>query len=287
MIYLGLSGGMDSVALFMDKVLNNITFKCIHVNHNQSEYDILSQAYCENLCRLWKVELITSQVYATNETNARELRYKEYMKYVSNDDVLLLGHHIDDSVETTLLNILNGTSVFGARGIDSSSTYGDMKMERPFIKGGMSKQNIKKYLIDLNVEWIEDNTNLDLSIKRNYIRHVVVPCLNKLFPNSINKILQFGEQCRKQSKLNDRLAEFSHKIIYSELSGNFYISGYNELSVEEQENWFFWFCRGKKLYLANRHFKEFQNFINNEKYTELKLGNSYFKKDVFVFRLED
>lgn len=273
---LGLSGGMDSVALFMEKIQNSEPFRCIHVNHNQSEYDILSQAYCENLCREWKVDMIISQVYATNETNARELRYAEYQKYISSDDVLLLGHHVDDSVETTLLNILNGTSIFGARGIDSSSSYGNMRIERPFIKGGMSKENIKKYLINLGVDWIEDKTNLDMSIKRNYIRHLILPSLSKMFPEAIKKILQFGEQCRKQSVLNDKLAEYANKKLYC--ADMYHIDSYNELSNEEQENWFFWFCRSRKVYLTGRHFKEFQNFIFNENYTEIKLDSLVFCK---------
>ena len=284
MIYLGLSGGMDSVALFMEYVTTKTDFKCIHVNHNQSTYDVLSQSFCENLCRLHCIELYISNVYATNETNARELRYKEYLRYVSNDDVLVLGHHIDDSVETSLLNILNGTSVFGARGIDEVSKYRGMTVNRPFITSKKTKKDIKDYLHSINVEYVDDKTNLDLNIKRNYLRHIVIPCLNKLFPNSVSKLLGFGNQCRKQSSLNESLARYSQDTFKA--GDKFTISLFNDLPENEKENWFFIFCRDRQVYLASRHYTEFLNFVTNDNYKRVVLGDIVFIRDEFYFEVE-
>ena len=279
MKYLGLSGGMDSVAQFHKLLEQNFKFVCIHINHNQNQYDIISQAFCENLCRKYSVKLIISNVYATNETNARDLRYAEFLKFVTPNDVLLLGHHLDDSVETTILNIFNGTSVFGARGIGDISVYKNMNISRPFITNGIKKEDLKSYLKSRNQDWIEDMTNYDTNIKRNFIRHVLLPSLSKIFPNAVNKIAEFGISCKKQSLLNDKLAQYTHSLVSNPCNTSLLIADkVITLDEMELENWFFWFARTNKLFLTARHFTEFNKFIKSSNYKSVEINNIKFLK---------
>ncbi len=254
MKYLGLSGGADSVFLFHQLKSG---FTAIHINHNQNQYDILSQAFVEELCKSRQIPLIIVNVYASNETNARELRYNEFLKIVQ-DNQLYLGHHLEDSVETTLLNIFNGSSLLGARGIDSYSNYKGMSIYRPNIEAKLSKEFIKKELVKNGHEWVEDNSNYDIKIKRNFIRHVVLPHINKMFPNAINKINDFAKHCQIQSELNRKLAH------YTNLNMKMCID--NMLTKDEYElsNWFFYRTQLKGVYLTKRHFNEFNNFIKSK-----------------------
>lgn len=282
---LALSGGMDSVYVFHQLLADKVEFKCIHVNHNMNVYDDMSQAFVENLCDIHKKELTVLKVYSTNETNAREMRYESISKHLNQNDVLYVGHHLEDSVETTLINIFNGTSLFGARGIDSNSSYKGINIFRPLIENKISKKDIRKYLVDNDIDWVEDNTNYDTSIKRNYIRHILLPQLKKAFNDPIEKISSFAEFCRIQSNLNSLLADYTDE--YLKENGEYSIKNVKCLGDDELSNWFFCINRKNKLYLKKSHYAEFVKQLNGSgKLVELNDLHIFIDRANDIFKLE-
>ena len=108
----------------------------------------------------------------TSESKAREARY-EFLHKVREAvaaDAILTAHHQDDAIETAVHNLLRGT---GRKGL--SSLKHTRYVKRPLLE--VSKSELKSYAEDQGLKWREDSTNQDLTYRRNYIRHKILPKL--------------------------------------------------------------------------------------------------------------
>jgi tRNA(Ile)-lysidine synthase len=109
---------------------------------------------------------------------ARNLRYqwfgevREREKY----DFVATAHHVNDSIETVLLNLTRGTGLAGLHGI----AIKNQNLVRPLLFA--SKQEIWDYAAENQLAFREDSSNSSTHYKRNLIRHEVVPVLKQLNP---------------------------------------------------------------------------------------------------------
>ena len=124
-----ISGGADSVALL--RVLVSLGYSCraVHCNfHLRDEESNRDEAFVRQLCRQLDVPLdvlhFDTAFYAATrrisiEMAAREQRYEafEQLRVRHGLDVIAVGHHAEDSVETILLNLIRGTGIDGLTGI--------------------------------------------------------------------------------------------------------------------------------------------------------------------------
>jgi tRNA(Ile)-lysidine synthase len=110
---------------------------------------------------------------------ARDLRYAWFEEVVNAEvyDFLATAHHLNDSLETILLNLTKGTSVQGLSGIPLKNG----KIIRPMLFA--SHDMIKEYADVHQVKWREDLSNATDDYQRNFIRHQVVPKLKELNPS--------------------------------------------------------------------------------------------------------
>ena len=90
--------------------------------------------------------------------------------------MIALGHTEDDVVETLLMRLLQGCGVEGLRGIP----FRRGPFVRPLLR--CTRAQVIDYLASQRQSWREDLTNLDTSIPRNRIRHLLVPVLRESFP---------------------------------------------------------------------------------------------------------
>lgn len=193
-VLLTVSGGKDSVAMFNlfcganwgDSRLN---FAVAHCNFQlrgiDSENDKL---FVERLCQEKNIEFHTktfdTKAYAKKnkisiEMAARTLRYEwfESLRQELSFDYIATAHHLNDSIETVLLNLTKGTGISGLKGISAKKEH----IIRPMLFA--SRQDIDAYVAEKNLSWREDSSNASNNYQRNLIRNQVVPLLKKINPN--------------------------------------------------------------------------------------------------------
>lgn len=266
---LGFSGGADSVYLFHHFIATKQEFRCFHVNHKMNIHDDEAEKFCRDLCMAHKIGIKVFDVVKPlkNETEAREARYQAFKEDVKPNECLVLAHHIDDSVETMLMNLCKGTSLNGMSGIPARSRVYDMYVYRPLIEMGLTKETLKKSLTYDGMSWYEDPTNSSNDILRNKLRNIIIPQLVEMFPNCVEKIAEFGDDC-----------SFAVPIVEQEVRNKIG----NKLSVHQKYNntahqrfWFFNWVRSHNIMCSKRHYREFVAFIVNDNYKAMCLPNGY------------
>ena len=105
-------------------------------------------------------------------------RYAAFRKIPVN--VVALAHNLDDQAETVLMNLLRGAGLRGASGMARESRFEGKKLLRPLLD--TSRNEIEAYARRHGLEWIEDESNADESLTRNFIRRRVGPLLEERYP---------------------------------------------------------------------------------------------------------
>ena len=190
-----LSGGADSVAMLLILKELGYEIEAVHCNFLlRGEEADRDEQFCVYLCRQNAVKLhrihFDTRTYAelhkqSIEMAARELRYT-YFNQLKEDigaDVICVGHHQDDSVETVLLNLIRGTGLTGLTGIRPRRD----DIVRPMLC--LTRHEITNYLAEHNQPFVTDSTNLQAEeATRNRIRLEVLPLLKKINPAASNNI---------------------------------------------------------------------------------------------------
>jgi tRNA(Ile)-lysidine synthase len=126
----------------------------------------------------------------------------------------VLGHHLDDQVETVLFRMLRGTGLKGLSGMDQMSTFGDKIVLRPLFT--LAKSDILKRLNDRGIKFITDNSNEDNAYSRNYIRNSIIPKMLERWPAGSKNIARMAQLARQQSNLLIHLLEDNLKAVSDE-----------------------------------------------------------------------
>ncbi len=201
------SGGRDSICLL--HYLNSIKaeLECdvvaINVDHGirqTSAFDteFVMQFCRENHIRAYKFKgealKVAKEEKLSIEQAARKVRYGIFETVIQKGlvDKIALAHHLNDQAETVLLNIIRGAGLSGARGMDAVR---DGKYIRPFLN--IPRERIMEYLDENTLNYVEDETNQDITYSRNYIRNIVMPALRKNFKGVDKSIVNFAKICAK------------------------------------------------------------------------------------------
>ena len=194
-IYLAISGGVDSVVLFHLLKQSDIQFTALHCNFQLRGADSEKDArFVEQLCKDNGVEYLikcfeTKRIQEEQgkgiQEIARDLRYNWFNTVLKpKGGVLLTAHHTNDSIETTLFNFVRGTDLKGLCGIQNikSKTY------RPLLP--FTKDEIKQFAKDNQIQFREDISNSKNDYSRNQIRNKVIPEFKEVFPNLETRVQQ-------------------------------------------------------------------------------------------------
>ena len=222
-ILAGVSGGSDSVALFLIlyaiKERLGVKLSVVHVEHGiRGEESLRDASFTEKLCQSYRVPCHVIHVdvpsYAektgmSEEEAARVLRYRalrqvksEYEK-AGEETFIAVAHHISDNAETILLQMIRGTGLKGMEGLKARN--GDII--RPLLC--LEKDEILSYLREKKISYCEDSTNHDLNIQRNRLRHDILPVLRELNPKALSHIKAAGDRIREaDSYIEKKASEF-------------------------------------------------------------------------------
>ena len=209
-IVIALSGGIDSVVLL--HFLNSHypgNIRAVHINHNLSKHSKDWSLFCKELCHKQDIEFksidINIKTSSNIEENARKKRYNSLKSELSKNEVLCTAHHQEDQSETFLLQLFRGSGVAGLASMPKMKSFADAFLYRPFLN--ISKQLIVDYATKYNLDWVEDDSNINLNFKRNLLRLEFIPKLESGFEGVIKNISRSAYHQSEALKLINDLAE--------------------------------------------------------------------------------
>lgn len=185
-LVVGFSGGADSTALLT--VLHELGFRirAVHLNHGLREGDAdVDQAWCQKFCVQWEIPFQVAHLQILDqairkkgiEAAAREARLAFWQNHLTTNEMLVLGHHADDAIESFFLRLLRGSGTTGLAGMRVFRRLGMLPVLRPLLS--VNRHEIEVYLRSKHVEtWCEDKTNRDEEYLRNALRSRLVPFLD-------------------------------------------------------------------------------------------------------------
>lgn len=207
-IAVGLSGGVDSVVLLHQ--LKDRGVSAIHVHHGLSPNADAWASFCRSLCKKLDIPFKVKQVKVRRagqglEAAAREARYEAFR--AADADVIALAHNLDDQAETVLMNLLRGAGARGASGMAERTRSGGKVFLRPLL--GTTRKEILAYAHRHELEWIEDESNADQALTRNFIRRSVGPLLEAKFPRWKESIARAARHiAKKEAGREEMLRKF-------------------------------------------------------------------------------
>ncbi|WP_299586239.1 tRNA lysidine(34) synthetase TilS [uncultured Microbulbifer sp.] len=208
-LWVGFSGGLDSTVLLHLLALSGIPVRVVHVHHGLSNNADRWLCHCEAFARELQVPFMAVRVLVDRgdggvEQGARRARYKAFDSVMSSGDQILLGHHGDDQAETFLQRLMRGAGVLGLAGMSESRDLGEGKsLLRPLLSAGRS--DLEAWAVAHGLSWIEDESNTDESLERNYLRRRVMPLLSARWP-ARQSIQRAADNLREASQLLEELA---------------------------------------------------------------------------------
>lgn len=167
------SGGVDSLAA-LHFLSRNHNVTALHINHaegNSDESESLVTSYCEANA----ISLVVKRINITRPASyslEEFWRNERYELFHSIKHPVVTAHTLDDCVETWLWSSLHG--------IGKIIPYANRNVIRPFRL--TDKRQFVSWASRNGVPWVEDSSNVDLSLTRNYIRNVMMPHVLRVNP---------------------------------------------------------------------------------------------------------
>lgn len=209
-VLVAVSGGADSLALLhcLHHLQPSLQYK-LHVatlEHGiRGAESIADMRFVVQTAQDWGLPVSSEQVdtpaYAQRhhlglEAAARTLRYQFLARqaYQNHCTHIALAHHQDDQAETILMNIIRGTGLSGLGGMTLAAplnNHPDLMLIRPLLT--VSRADIEAYCHAHQLHARYDSTNADTTLRRNYIRQIIMPQLRSLNPQITQALVQLGE----------------------------------------------------------------------------------------------
>ncbi|AOG21956.1 tRNA lysidine(34) synthetase TilS [Acidovorax sp. RAC01] len=190
---IGLSGGADSTALAVACARRwPGQIQAIHVHHGLQPAADGFARHCEALCSTLGVALTVCRVNATAapgqspEDAARKARYEAFdtVALAANGSFAIksiaLAQHADDQAETLLLALSRGAGVAGLAAMPARWERGGVAWHRPLLQ--VPGADVRRWLLEQGIAWVEDPTNSDTRFTRNRIRAQLLPAVEAVFP---------------------------------------------------------------------------------------------------------
>lgn len=208
-----LSGGVDSTALL--SALARATrppasLRALHVDHGLRPASQQWAMECRRLARRLGVPLkvLTTKVVRTPgeslEARAREARYRLLANELRPAEILLTAQHCDDQLETVLLQLLRGSGLPGLAGMPALVPFASGWLARPLLS--RSRAELEGWARSEGLGWVEDDSNLDESLDRNYLRQRILPLLRDRWPGAARAVARSARHAAEAQTLLDALA---------------------------------------------------------------------------------
>jgi len=219
-ILVGVSGGPDSLALlhFLHQLRDEKSLYIVaaHVDHmfrGKQSYDEL--LFVQNICKQWNIEFVGKQINVQEKMNqygtglqetARKERYHffSHVMKAKKLELLALGHHGDDQIETILMRLTRGSDWQGRAGIPVKRKFDIGYVIRPFLC--VTREEINRYCSKYLLNPVQDPSNEKLDYSRNRFRIKVLPFLKE---ENHNVHLHFQRYSEEQHQDHQYLMELT------------------------------------------------------------------------------
>ena len=237
------SGGVDSHVLLhlLTQLPQHPPIEAVHINHQlQAESSQWAQ-HCQQQADLLGIPLHTVAVdidcgpRESLEEKARQARYQVFESLLQANDILMLGHHLDDQVETLLLRLLRGSGSRGASAMSHTRSLGCGKLLRPLL--AFPRKDIEHYAAEHRLQWVEDPSNQQANVDRNFLRLELLPTMAERWPEYRQTLSRAAALNEESANLNTELAELDfHALGLSPTEPSLPLMSLKELSVARQKN---------------------------------------------------
>lgn len=279
-ILVAFSGGKDSLMLldFINKQREslNIYAGACHINHGLRHTAKRDEDFCRLYCLKNNIEFYTYNIseelkndnIGGTESSARKYRYKYLLQTVkeNNYEFLFTAHTYSDDIESFLVDLYTGASLFTLGGI----MYENNQIIRPMLN--ITTEMVNDYIAENNLEPVFDETNNDIKYVRNRIRHKLIPVLygcGNEFEKSVIKLQ------KESNRLNEYLYKKVKHVILKQ-DNIIILKRYSFMELEYMEKEY---LLGKVFSLFFRVSKSILNealsFLNNNDSKRLDLPNGY------------
>ncbi len=216
-IIVALGGGVDSQTILdlTDRYRRNYPqyrYLAIHLDHSFHPKSGAWSEFLRNDCKrrgfpyLIEALHIVQGARESKEAIGRDARYAGLAERTEENAVILIGQHRSDQIETFLLQLKRGAGPKGLAAMAFVAPFiGQRRLCRPLLS--ISKFELYAYGETHGVEWIEDDTNYDTRIERNFLRHDIIPRLKSRWPAIEQTVLRSAELCGEQVALLNELLD--------------------------------------------------------------------------------
>ncbi len=223
-IVVAVSGGSDSVALLhiLSSFFPETQHIAVYVDHglrpeeSPAEKELVRKiaAKCSATFVAVAVDVIREQKRnrSSLEEEARNLRYNalETIRSKYNGQCIAVGHTADDQAEEVLLRLIRGSGSAGLGGM----AIKNKNIIRPLLQE--TKEDLRNYLKEKNIDFCEDSSNADPRFLRNKIRQHLLPILEQEYNRSMRQTLvQTASILREENNLLDSITDAVFQKIVS------------------------------------------------------------------------
>lgn len=202
--WVGFSGGADSTALLqaMWESREDLAapVNAVHFHHGLQEGADDWQQHCSHFCRERDIpfrseRLEIKQVGRSSlEEESRNCRYRAVSRILEEGEMYLTAHHAEDQAETLFLNLMRGSGVEGLAGIPILRNLDHGWVARPLLD--RRRGQLEQYLLEREIDWLNDPSNADTGFDRNYLRKKLFPLLEERWPGVIKRLSRTARNAR-------------------------------------------------------------------------------------------
>lgn len=212
-LLVGFSGGLDSTVLLHRLKLwrdgePDVQLRAMHIHHGLSSHADAWVAHCEAVCAAWGIPLSVERVTLQEEglgieAQARKARYAAFTRALHPGEALVTAQHLDDQCETFLLALKRGSGPAGLSAMPERADFAGTELLRPLL--GETRASLESWAREHQLSWIEDESNLDDTYDRNFLRLRVLPLLTERWKHFADATARSAMLCAEQESLLDEL----------------------------------------------------------------------------------
>ncbi len=215
-----LSGGVDSTALLaaLAQALQlqqrsgagPFRLRAVHIDHGIHPSSHHWSRHCRSLARRLGVPLkvFRTQVRpprgASLEATARDARYQLLAQTLRPGEILLTAHQQDDQLETVLLQLFRGSGIAGLAAMPEVAPFAAGWHVRPLLS--RARAELERWVQDQQLTWIEDETNTDERLDRNFLRRRVLPLIRERWPGAAGAVSRSARHAAQAQRILDAVA---------------------------------------------------------------------------------
>jgi tRNA(Ile)-lysidine synthase len=207
------SGGVDSTALLAALAADRpkgLRVRAVHVNHGLHPNAARWSEHCRALARElgMELEVLAAKVVRPGgvslEAAARDSRYAVLARVLEAGEFLLTAHHEDDQLETVLLQLFRGAGMAGLAAMPDIAPFAAGWLARPLLS--RSRAELEEWVRSAGLSWVEDDTNADETLDRNYLRRRVLPLIRERWQGVGSSVSRSARHAAEGQRLLDMVA---------------------------------------------------------------------------------